>query len=97
MKENKLKTKMELFVCNYEREGKECCAEKGSKELTDKLRKWSKEDHKGEIKIYRSGCLGKCSEGIAIACFPQKTMLLEVKKGDAKKIKKGLEEALKKI
>lgn len=90
MKEDKMTTKIEVYVCNHED-----CKDKGSKDLTDKLKKWAKEEHKGEIKVIRSGCLGKCSEGIAIACYPEKRFLLEVKKDDAKEIKKGLEETLK--
>lgn len=92
MRDEKIKTKIEVYVCNNED-----CKDKGSKDLTDKLKKWAKEEHKGEIKIIRSGCLGKCSEGIAIACYPEKKFLLEVKKDDSKEIKKGLEETLKKL
>jgi predicted metal-binding protein len=98
MKNEKMKTEMEVFICNHSREnGDDNCADKGAKELTDKLKKWAKEEHKGEMKVYRSGCLGKCSEGIAIACYPQKKFLLEVKVDDYKEIKEGLQEALKEL
>lgn len=96
MKKEKLKTQVEVFVCNHSRTGNEACFEKGAKDLTDKLKKWSKEEHKGDIKVFRSGCLGKCSEGIAIACYPEKKFLLDVTTDDLKEIKKGLEEALEK-
>lgn len=96
MKKEKLKTTVELFVCNYDRKGDEACFEKGAKDLTDKLKKWSKEEHKGDIKIFRTGCLGKCSEGIAMVCYPEKKFILDVKTEDLKEIKKGLEEALEK-
>lgn len=95
MKNEKIKTQVEVFICNHEREGEEDCFSKGSKELTNELKKWAKEEHKGEVKVFRSGCLGKCSEGIAIACYPEKKFLLEVNKSDAEEIKKGLIEALK--
>lgn len=95
MKKEKLKSQIEVFVCNHHRDNDEACAEKGAKELTDKLKKWAKEEHKGEIKVYRSGCLGKCSEGIAIACYPEKKFLLEVTPDDLNEIKQGLKEALK--
>lgn len=94
MKTEKLKTELQIFICNHKRDNDECCADKGAKELTDKLRKWAKEEYKGEIKVYRSGCLGKCSEGIAIACYPEKKLLLEVEPDDYKEIKQGLKEAL---
>lgn len=97
MKDESIKSKMEIFVCNHKREDKECCFDKGSKELTDELRKWSKEELDKDIIVYRGGCLGKCSEGIAIACYPQKKFILNTKTSDLKELKKGLKKALKKI
>jgi predicted metal-binding protein len=94
MKKEKMKTDVEIFICNYHRDKDDNCIDKGSKELTDKLKKWAKEEHKGEIKVYRSGCLGKCSEGIAMACYPSKKLLLDVDPSDFKEIKGLLKEAL---
>ena len=97
MKDEKLKSTMEVFVCNYKRDNDECCFDKGAKDLTDDLKKWAKEDMHKEIKVFRSGCLGKCSEGIAMTCFPEKKYILDVKLDDCEEIKKGLKEALKKL
>lgn len=97
MKEEKIKSYMDVFVCNHKRDDDECCARLGSKELTDQLKKWAKEETNKEIKVFRSGCLGRCSEGIAMACFPEKKFILEVKEKDLKEIKKGLLEALDEI
>jgi predicted metal-binding protein len=94
MKSEKMKSLVEVHICNYQREDKECCFDKGSKELTDKLKKWSKEETDKQVKIYRSGCLGKCSEGIAIACYPQKKMFLEVKEDDFKELRQKFEDML---
>ena len=94
MKNGKIASNMEVFVCNHHRDDAENCLDKGSKNLTDELKKWAKEEMNKEIKVFRSGCLGKCSEGIAMACFPQKNFLLEVKSEDLVEIKKGLKEAL---
>jgi sirohydrochlorin cobaltochelatase len=91
MKDEKLKSFVELHVCNHKD-----CAERGSKELTDKLKKWAKEKHGKEIRVYRSGCLGQCSDGIAMSLYPERRMFTEVKLKDYKEIKEGLEEALKK-
>ena len=93
MKDEKMKSVIEVFICN--KEGG--CGAMGAKDLTDKLKKWSKEETDKEVRIYRSGCLGKCDEGIAIACFPQKKFLLKVKSDDVKEIKKGLIEALNEL
>lgn len=95
MKEEKMKSYVELHVCNYKRDGDDCIS-RGSKELTDKLKKWAKENHGKEIRVFRSGCLGKCSEGIAMVCYPEKKFILEAKEKDHKEIRKGLEEALAK-
>jgi len=96
MKKEKLETKVEVFICNHSRDNDEDCASKGAKDLTDRLKKWAKEEHKGDIKVYRSGCLGKCFEGIAMACYPSKELLTKVDKDDTAEIKEGLVKALKK-
>lgn len=88
---------MEVFICNHHRSDDENCQDKGAKVLTDNLKKWAKEETNKEIKVFRSGCLGKCSEGIAVAIYPQKDFLLEVKTSDEAEIKKGLKEALTKL
>jgi (2Fe-2S) ferredoxin len=93
MKEIDIKSTLEVYVCNF---GKEC-AKHGSPELADKLKKWAKEEHKGEIKVVRSGCLGQCDDAIAVACYPGRKFLLWVKSDDFKEIKEGLEEALEKL
>ncbi len=96
MKEEKIKGKMSVHICNYKRDG-ENCIEKGSKDLTDRLKKWAKEETDKEIRVFRSGCLGQCSDGIAIACYPQRTFLLNVKESDYKEIRNQLLEELEKI
>ncbi len=97
MNNEKIKSKIEIFVCNHGRDDKESCAEKGAKELTDNLKKWAKEETDKQVRVFRSGCLGKCSEGIAIAFYPEKKFLLDVELDDEKKIKKGLKEALENL
>ena len=90
MKTIKLKTQSEIFICNYKRDDGENCFDKGSRELTDQIKKWAKDNHKDEIKVFRSGCLGKCSEGIAALFYPEKNYLLDIKSDDIEEIKKGL-------
>ena len=85
MKDEKIKSKIQVFVCNHKD-----CAERGSKDLTDKLKKWSKEETDKEVKVFRSGCLGKCSDGIAVALYPEKKMLVEVRESDFKELRDKL-------
>lgn len=89
MKLEKMTTKKEIYICNFQRETGESCAQSGAKELTDELKKWAKQE-RPDVKVIRGGCLGKCSEGIAIACYPERELLLNVKKVDIEEIKKGL-------
>lgn len=97
MNDEKMKSHIEIFICNHSKDGKKSCADRGAKELTDNLKKWAKEETDKKVRVFRSGCLGKCDEGIAIACYPEKKFLLEVEPDDEKKIKKGLKEALEKF
>jgi (2Fe-2S) ferredoxin len=92
MKEEKMKTHLEVFVCQ-----KDSCAKRGSKEVADKLKKWAKEEHGKDIRIYRSGCLNQCDHGVAMAVYPEKKFLINVKEDDVKEIKEGLLETLKKF
>lgn len=92
MKDSKIKSKIEVYVCNF---GKEC-SKRGGPELADNLKKWAKEEHKGEIKVVRSGCLGECDDACVIAIYPEKKLLLQVEEDDLKEVKQGLEETLRK-
>ncbi len=94
MNSEKMKSYVEVHICNYQRDGKECCYDKGAKDLTDRLKKWAKEETHKEVRVFRSGCLGKCSEGIAMACYPDKKMFLDIKEDDYKEIRKLLEKSL---
>ena len=88
MKNEEMKSRVEIFVCNFNREEGESCFSRGAKELTDNLKNWAKKEYPNDIKVVRGGCLGKCSQGIAIACYPEKKFLLEVKPQDEDEIKK---------
>lgn len=94
MKKENLNSKQEIYICNFKREDGENCFDRGAKELTDNLKSWAKSEHKNDIKVVRSGCLGKCSEGIAIACYPEKQLLLNVTRDDEEAIKNKLKESL---
>ncbi len=95
MKFEPIVSQYEIHICNFKREGEECCFDRGAKDLTDELKKWAKEETKKQVKVFRAGCLGKCSEGIAIACYPEKKMLLEVKQSDSVEIQSYFKNQLK--
>lgn len=87
MKKENIKTQFEAYVCTHFKEGKESCAGRGSEELYTNLKAWSKE-HKGLLRIAKSSCLGKCQEGIAIACYPDREILIEVTKDEEEELKR---------
>jgi len=95
MKKENISSQLEVYICNFKRDSGENCFDSGAKELTDNLKSWAKKEYPKDIKVVRGGCLGKCSEGIAIACYPDKKFLLDVNLKDEEQIKKGLKEALK--
>lgn len=94
MKKDHLKSEIEVFICNHKRDDKEDCFSKGGKELTDGLKKWAKEKTDKKVKVFRSGCLGKCSEGIAVLCYPKKEFFLEATPSDYQKIKEQIKAEL---
>ena len=94
MKKENRELKVHLFVCTHHKEGKDNCADRNSQELCDTLRKWAKENHSKDVKVTKSGCLGKCSDGIAMVMYPQQKLITEVRLKDADEIKEYIEKKL---
>lgn len=63
-----------VFICtNQKEDGKKCCTqingENAWKWLKAEITK--REQHgPGKIRVSRSGCLGRCSEGPWVVCYP---------------------------
>lgn len=87
MKHEKMKSQIEVYICNHKRDNGDDCFHKGGKDITDDVKKWAKENYPGTVKVYRSGCLGKCENGVAISCYPAKDFLLEANKDSIEEIK----------
>ena len=67
---------MHVFVCTNERDSdnpKGSCKEKGSLELMTMLKKSSKEAKMIDVRINKSGCLGRCESGPAGVIYPEGT------------------------
>ncbi len=90
------KPKAHLLICNRSREGKKCCAAKGSEELRDNLKKWIKSEnlHK-DLKVSFTSCLGYCSSGIAACLYPKNQWFHNISLEDEKDLKKKLLKAIK--
>ena len=63
-----------LFFCVNEREdGRPCCAQHGSKQMRDYLKKKVKEAGMagpGGVRVNTAGCLDRCSLGPVIVVYP---------------------------
>ncbi len=94
MKKETKDYKVHLFVCTNHKEGRDNCANVGGAEVCDKLKKWAKEHHSSDVKVTRSGCLGKCSEGVAMVMHPQQKWLTEVSLDDVEEVKKYIKKKL---
>ena len=76
-----------LFICCRKRENKQCCQEKASEELVQRLKKWSKElKIDNSIKISSSSCLGDCEKGIAACLYPQNQWFSHISLDDEKEL-----------
>ncbi len=73
--------KVVLVCTNQKEEGKECCAMKGAKELHLKLKEEMKKTDL-TIRVSKSGCLDRCSEGVTVTVQPDDLWLGGVKEAD---------------
>lgn len=84
-----------LFICTNERENGECCAQKGSVELRDRLKKIAKErGWSKKARVNASGCLGHCEEGITAVIYPQGRWFTQLTTNDCETLEKALAEIL---
>jgi (2Fe-2S) ferredoxin len=79
-----------VFVCTNKRPDgspKPCCADRGGVELREELKKMSKEQGlETRVKIFASGCLGGCEQGVVAVSYPSGNLMLGVKQEDLQKI-----------
>jgi (2Fe-2S) ferredoxin len=79
-----------IFVCTHKRPDghpKPCCADRGGREIRDELKSMVKEEGlEGQIRIFQSGCLGGCEQGVMAVKYPDGELMMAVKKEDLKQI-----------
>ena len=79
-----------VFVCTNKRPDgspKPCCADRGGVELREELKKMSKEQGlESRVKIFSSGFLGGCEQGVVAVAYPSGQLMLGVKREDLQKI-----------
>ena len=86
--------KAHLFICTNKKQGKPCCGDKGAEELRQRVKQWASEQFGNEVRVNASGCLDKCSEGIAAVLYPQNLWLTGLKSADDERLKEALRAAL---
>jgi (2Fe-2S) ferredoxin len=61
-----------VFVCtNLRPDGRTCCSQRGSDRIRDLLKDWVKRHGLDDrVRVSKSGCLDRCSEGPNVMIFP---------------------------
>lgn len=77
--------KLVLVCTNQKEDGKECCAMKGSVEIHKKLKEAMKAVDL-TVRVSKSGCLDRCSEGVTVTIQPDDIWLGGVTEEDIPKI-----------
>jgi predicted metal-binding protein len=84
-----------IFVCTHKRPDghpKPCCADRGGNDVRDKLKEMVKaKGLEGQVRVFRSGCLGGCERGIMAVKYPAGELMMDVKQEDLQQI---LDEAI---
>lgn len=79
-----------VFVCTNKRPDgspKPCCADRGGVQLREELKQMAREQGlEGRVKIFASGCLGGCEQGIVALSFPKSELMFGVTREDLQKI-----------
>ena len=85
--------KKHIFVCENVRElsSKKSCGEVGVPLRMSLKREIAKKNLNKQIRINKSGCLGKCQQGPCLVVYPKGDWIFKVKKDDCEKIINQLE------
>jgi (2Fe-2S) ferredoxin len=88
--------KVHVFFCINDKKSGASCGQKDAEKLHKELKAWAKAhpDWKDRIRINKSGCLDRCSEGIAVAVYPQNEWFLKVDESNLDELKKHIEELM---
>ena len=79
-----------IFVCTHKRPDghpKPCCADRGGNEIRDELKSMVKNQGlEGQVRVFKSGCLGGCEQGVMAVRYPDGELMMAVKKEDIQQI-----------
>lgn len=85
-----------LFICTNQKDGVECCAQKGAASLHAAVKEVcsNRPEWKGRVRINRAGCLGHCEKGIAAVLYPEGKWFHGLTEKDAARLVEAVEKAL---
>ena len=89
MEDSPSEYKVHVFVCTNDKKSSNCCGLLGAEDLRKALKDWSKEkpEWRKKIRINNAGCLDRCSEGIAVAIYPQNKWFVNARTKDLDTLK----------
>jgi (2Fe-2S) ferredoxin len=81
---------LHVLVCTNDK--KNGCGPKGGQEIVDQLKEWTKSGifEKGTVRVNKSGCLGRCDEGIACVAYPKGEWVVEAMPNDVQAIEEWI-------
>ncbi len=86
-----------IFVCTHQRPDghpKPSCAHRGGAELRDELKNMVRERGlDGQIRVFKSGCLGGCEQGPTAIKYPDGELMMGVSQSDLEQILDAAQEA----
>ncbi len=78
-----------LICCNQRANGESCCNDHGASELLDYAKakvKAAGVAGPGQVRVNKSGCLGRCDQGPVMVIYPEATWYTFVDKEDMDEI-----------
>ena len=82
MKREANNLKQQLFICCNTKQDGSGCGPKGAEALRLRLKDRVQALKDPSVKVTKSGCLGKCSEGIAAMLYPEGSLITEIGQND---------------
>jgi len=83
------KIEFHFLICTNVKENGKDCASKGALQVLEELKSWSKtQSFSKKVRINKSGCLGRCEEGIAAVAYPSAEWIVNARTSDLEEMKK---------
>lgn len=82
------KLEFHFLICTNSKESGIDCASKGAMQMLEELKVWSKtQNFAQKIRINKSGCLGRCEEGVTAVAYPSAEWIINASTNDLEAMK----------